>query len=58
MANNVNGNVNMNLNTVAVGATIVGVVLVALLLSEGNWLGPVVALAAALLAVFAAQRTR
>ena len=45
-----------DVNMIAVVATVVAVVAVALLLSEGRWLGPVVALAAALLAVFAARR--
>lgn len=45
-----------DVNMIAVTATVVAVVAVALLLSEGRWLGPVVALAAALLAVFAARR--
>lgn len=47
-----------DVNMVAVVAAVVAVVAVAFLLSEGRWLGPVVALAAALLAVVAALRTR
>lgn len=43
-------------NIVAVVVTIAAVVAAAFLLSEGNWLGPLVALAACLVALFAALR--